>query len=99
MSSFSRELAGFAIQNRLPASHAYRQFVDVGGLMCYGFSIPGMWEAGAEYADKILKGVRPAELPMEQPTRVEVVINLRTAKALRIEIPESILLRADEVVR
>jgi ABC-type uncharacterized transport system substrate-binding protein len=99
LSSLSRELAEFAIQNRLPTSHAYRPFVEAGGLMCYGFSIPGMWEAGAEYADKILKGARPAELPMEQPTRVEVVINLRTAKALRLQIPESILLRVDEVIR
>jgi putative ABC transport system substrate-binding protein len=97
--SLSPQLAEFSIQNRLPASHAYRRFVDAGGLMCYGFSLSGLWEAGAVYADKILRGARPEELPMEQPTRVEVVINLRAAKALRLQIPESILLRADEVIR
>ena len=99
MLALSRQLAEFSIQNRLPASHAYRQFVDAGGLMSYGFSIPGLWDAGAGYADKILKGARPETLPMEQPTRVEVVINLSAAKALHLKIPESILLRADEVIR
>ena len=97
--SLSQELAQFSVRNRIPASHAYRPFVDAGGLMSYGFSLSGLWEAVAGYADKILKGARPENLPMEQPTHVELVINLSTAKALDLKIPESVLLRADELVR
>ena len=67
--------------------------------MSYGFSLSGLFEAAAVYADKILKGTKPAELPMEQPTRFEFVVNLKAPKALGITIPESILLRADEVIR
>jgi putative ABC transport system substrate-binding protein len=67
--------------------------------MSYGFSLSGLFEAGADYADKILRGARPEELPMEQPTRIEFVLNLRTAKALHLQIPETVLLRADEVLR
>jgi putative ABC transport system substrate-binding protein len=67
--------------------------------MSYGVGLDGLWEAGAIYADKILKGAKPADLPMEQPSRYEFVINLKTAKHLGITIPESILLRADEVIR
>jgi putative ABC transport system substrate-binding protein len=99
MFAASRDLANLCIQNRLPASHAYRDFVDAGGLMSYGFTMTGLFEAAAGYADKILKGANPRDLPMEQPTRFELVINLRTAKALRLEIPESLLIRADEVLR
>jgi putative ABC transport system substrate-binding protein len=99
MFSLSQELAQFCLKNRIPASHAYRRFVDAGGLMSYGFSLSGLWEAGAEYADKILKGARPENLPMQQPTHVEFVINLSAAKTLHLKIPESVLLRADEVVQ
>lgn len=98
-STLSPQLAEFSTQNRIPASHAYRRFVDAGGLMSYGYSLSGLWEAGAEYADKILKGARPETLPMEQPTRLELVINLNAAKALHLKIPESVLVRADELVR
>jgi putative ABC transport system substrate-binding protein len=94
-----RQLAEFALEKRLPASHAYREFVEAGGLMSYGFSIPGLWDAAADYADKILRGARPEDVPMEEPTRIEFVLNLRTAKALHLRIPETILLRADEVLR
>jgi putative ABC transport system substrate-binding protein len=97
--ALSRQLAEFSIQNRIPASSAYRTFPDAGGLMSYGFSLSGLFEAGADYADKILRGARPEELPMEQPTRIEFVLNLRTAKALHLQIPETVLLRADEVLR
>lgn len=94
-----RELAQFSNQNRIPATHAYRQFVDAGGLMSYGFSRSGLFETAAGYADKILKGARPENLPMELPTRVEFVINLNAAKALHLKIPEAVLVRADELVR
>jgi putative ABC transport system substrate-binding protein len=95
----AKKLAEFAIKNQLPGFHPSRVFADEGGLMSYGVSLKGLYEAGAIYADKILKGAKPADLPMEQPSRYEFVINLKTAKKLGITIPESILLRADEVIR
>ena len=94
-----QKLAEFAIQHRLPASHAFREFVVAGGLMSYGNSAVGLFDSAAVYVDKILKGAKPADLPMEQPTRFEFVINLKTAKVLGLNIPQSILLRADEVIR
>jgi putative ABC transport system substrate-binding protein len=99
MFAASRDLAALCTRHRVPASHAYREFVDAGGLMSYGFTMTGLFEAAAEYADRILKGAKASDLPMEQPTRFEMVINLRTAKALRLEVPESLLVRADEVLR
>ena len=99
MLAAAKKLAEFAIKNRLPAFHPYREFAEAGGLMSYGVSLKGLLELGAVYADKILKGAKPADLPMEQPSRYEFVINLKTAKNLGITIPESILLRADEVIR
>ncbi len=99
MFTAAKKLAEFALKNRLPAFHPYRTFVDAGGLMSYGVSLPGVIETAALYADKILKGAKPADLPMEQPSRYEFVVNLKTAKHLGITIPESILLRADEVIR
>jgi putative ABC transport system substrate-binding protein len=84
---------------RLPAVYAAREFADQGGLMSYGANSADQFRGAALYVDKILKGVNPADLPVEQPTRLELVVNLRTARALGIAIPESILLRADEVIR
>jgi putative ABC transport system substrate-binding protein len=95
----AKKLAEFSLKNQLPGFHPSRVFADEGGLMSYGVSLNGLWDAGAIYADKILKGAKPADLPMEQPSRYEFVINLKTAKNLGITIPESILLRADEVIR
>jgi putative ABC transport system substrate-binding protein len=95
----AKRLAEFAIKNQLPAFHPYREFAEAGGLMSYGVSLKGLLELAAIYADKILKGAKPADLPMEQPSRYDFVINLRTAKSLGITIPESILLRADKVIR
>ncbi len=82
----------------LPTIHAVRDFVGAGGLLSYGANNTHLFRRSAEYIDKILKGAKPADLPVEQPTKFELVIDLTTAKALRLAIPESFLLRADEVI-
>jgi putative ABC transport system substrate-binding protein len=91
-------IADLAAKHRLPGFHAYREFADAGGLMSYGFSGPGLVGAVVEYADKVLRGARPADLPMEQPMRNELVINLKTAKVLGLKIPASILARASHII-
>ena len=88
----------FAAEQRLPAIYETRDFVDVGGLISYGPNIPDQFRRAATYVDKILRGAKPADLPIEQPTKFELVINMRAAKALGIKFPESILLRADKVI-
>ena len=92
-------LVDLAAKNRLPTVFPYREFVDAGGLMAYGPNLADLWRRSATYVDKILKGAKPGDLPVEQPTKFELVINLKTAKALGLAIPESMLLRADEVIR
>jgi ABC-type uncharacterized transport system substrate-binding protein len=91
-------LAELAVQYRLPAIYTNRPHVDAGGLICYAASFPDIWRRAATYIDKILKGMKPADLPVEQPTKFELVINLKTAKALELSIPQTLLLRADEVI-
>jgi putative ABC transport system substrate-binding protein len=94
-----RRIVDLATKNRLPAMYPWREAVDVGGLMAYGASIPDMLRRAAVYVDKILRGAKPADLPVEQPEKFELVINLKTAKALGLTIPQSILIRADEVIQ
>jgi putative ABC transport system substrate-binding protein len=89
----------FAGQSRLPAIYEFRTFVEVGGLMSYGPNMLELWRRAAYYVDRILKGARPADLPVEQPTKIELVVNLRTATALGLTMPPSVMARADEVIQ
>ena len=88
----------FTAANRLPAMYTWKMYVDAGGLMSYGPSFYELWRHAATYVDKILRGAKPADLPVEQPTRYELVVNLKTAKELGLTIPQTLLLRADEVI-
>ena len=93
------QIASFAQRNRLPSMYPIKEFVDAGGLISYGASNVDQWRRAATYVDKILKGAKPADLPVEQPTKFELVINLKTAKALGLTIPQSVLMRADQVIQ
>jgi putative ABC transport system substrate-binding protein len=94
-----KRIIDFALQNRLPTIYPTRAYMDVGGLMSYSPNRDEVYRRIAAYIDKILKGAKPADLPVEQPTKYELVINLKTAKALGLTIPPSLLLRADEVIQ
>jgi putative ABC transport system substrate-binding protein len=92
------KISQLALKDRLPTSFAHREHVDAGGLMSYGPNFEEMWRLAAIFVDKILKGAHPGELPVQQPTKFELVINLKTAKALGLTIPPSLLARADQVI-
>jgi ABC-type uncharacterized transport system substrate-binding protein len=92
-------VADLALKSRLPAVSIETGFAEAGGLMSYGPNIPDSHRRAATYVDKIIKGAKPADLPVEQPTKFELVINLKTAKALGLTIPQTILLRADEIIQ
>jgi putative ABC transport system substrate-binding protein len=94
----SRRVAEFSVKNRLPAISMFREFPEGGGLMSYGPELLVFFRRSAIYVDRILKGAKPADLPVEQPTKFELVINLKTAKALGLTIPQPLLLRADQVI-
>ena len=87
-----------ALTGRLPTIHVVREFAEAGGLLSYGANFADLFRRTADYVDKILRGAKPSEIPVEQPTRFELVINLKTAKALGLEVPATLLARADEVI-
>jgi putative ABC transport system substrate-binding protein len=94
----SVRITEFAVEHRIPAMYADRRFIEAGGLMSYGQLLPAHFRRLADYVDKILKGAKPADLPVEQPTTFELLINLKTAKAMKLTIPPSLLGRADQVI-
>jgi len=94
-----RRLVELAAMSHLPAIYKTRDFVEAGGLFCYGASVPDQFRRAATYVDKILKGAKPADLPVEQPMKFELIINLKTAKALGLTMPPTLLFQADEVIR
>jgi putative tryptophan/tyrosine transport system substrate-binding protein len=99
MSDSQKRIVGFALKSRLPSVYAIRAAVDVGGLMYYGADLSDNYRRVAYYVDKILKGAKPADLPVEQPMKFELVINLKTAKQIGLTIPPNVLARADKVIR
>jgi putative tryptophan/tyrosine transport system substrate-binding protein len=92
------QIVNFAAANRLPAIYGLREFAKAGGLMAYGASIPDLYRRAATYVDKILRGAKPGELPVEQPTKFDLAINLKTAKTLGLTVPQTLLVAADEVI-
>src|SRR5262249_30232033 len=92
------QINSLALQARLPTLHGQKPYVEAGGLVSYGANIPDLFRRAADLVDKILRGARAADIPVEQPTKFDLVVNLTTAKAIGLRIPESFLLRADEVI-
>src|SRR5262245_47785734 len=92
------EITAMAARLKLPAMFSWREFTDAGGLMSYGSNLPDLYRTAARLVDRILKGAKPGDLPFEIPTRYELIVNLKTAKAMGLAIPEAFLLLADEVI-
>jgi putative tryptophan/tyrosine transport system substrate-binding protein len=98
MNSNRVSINNLAAEARLPTMHGFREPVEAGGLISYGPSFPHLYRRGADFADKVLRGAKPADIPIEQPTKFDLIINLKTAKALGLTIPPTLLARADEVI-
>ena len=99
MNANQKRIVGFALKRRLPSMYYNRESVDTGGLMYYGADLADSYRRVAYYVDRILKGAKPSDLPVEQPTKFELAINLKTAKQIGLTIPQSMLYRADKVIR
>ena len=98
LSANRSRINALTLSARIPTMYEFRELVEAGGLMCYGPNFASMFRRAAEYVDKILRGAKPADLPVQQPTKFDLIINLTTAKALGLNIPETFLVRADEVI-
>jgi putative ABC transport system substrate-binding protein len=96
--TYVKELAGFAAEQRLPSMFGFREFCDAGGLLCYGASLKGQWRRFGYFIDKILKGTKPGDIPIEEPTLFELIVNNQTAKSFGLALPTSILVSADQVI-
>jgi putative ABC transport system substrate-binding protein len=99
IASYRTRILDLAAKQRLPTASLYREFAEAGGLLSYGADLPDLFRRVATYIDRILKGTKPADLPVEQPTKFELVINLKTAKQIGLTIPQSVLYRADKVIK
>ena len=99
MSTNEKRITDFALKSRLPSMYVNREFVDAGGLMSYGADLADSYRRVAYFVDRILKGAKPADLPVEQPTKFELVINLKTAKQIGLTIPPKVLARANRVIK
>jgi putative ABC transport system substrate-binding protein len=98
LASLHRDIIVLAAEHRLPAIYQWREHAEAGGLISYGPSLAGMWRQTAFIVVKILRGAKPADIPVEQPTKFELIVNAKTAKSLGLSLPPSVLLRADEVI-
>ena len=99
MSANGKRIVGFALKSRIPSMYASREDVDAGGLMHYGADLADSYRRVAYYVDRILKGAKPADLPVEQPTKFELIINLKTAKQIGLTIPPEVLARANKLIK